>query len=298
MKQIFLILTLFLSFSSCGQTEATEIESILLDCLVKSYKEEQINIKQELDELEKYLISSKSLKSQSGQSYFDFYNEIVELKDIPVTLDYDRFENIYKLTPNEFYSVDCLEPLKQLDSSTIVNSKYVQMTMAIQNTAQDEVSASSIAKAITSVLKPSDFDKQYYRDIALLTIAYTANKDSGLDRQLKINNNEDISSYDSIVVTLTEKNQIILSGNELSQEELKTILSEFIKTNKSNHLIKFHANSGISYDFYLIIQDQLILVYYELRNELAKEKYNLSFNDLTDDQKNEIKRIYPIRLKN
>ena len=297
MRQIALILTLILSFSSCGQTKDTEIESILLDCLVKSYKEQQVNINQELDELEKYLISSNSLKSSAGQSYFDFYQEIAELNDIPTTLDYDRFENIYKLTPNEFYSAHCLEQLKRLDSTTIANSKYSQMTFAIQNAAQSEVSPSSIAKAITSVLTPSDFDKQYYRAVALLTIAYTANSDVGLQRQLKTNENEDNATYESILVTLTEEDQIILNENEISQEELKTILTEFIKANGSNHVISFRADKGTSYDFYLKIQDQIGSVYNELRNELAMTKYNQTFKELTDDQQNEIKRTYPTRIK-
>ncbi len=297
MRQIALILTLILSFSSCGQTKDTEIESILLDCLVNSYKQQQVNINQELDELEKYLISSKSLKSSEGQSYFDFYKEIAELNDVPATLDYDRFEKIYKLTPNEFYSADCLEQLKRLDSTTIANSKYSQMTFVIQNAAQNEVSPSSIAKAITSVLKPSDFDKQYYRAVALLTIAYTANSDVGLQRQLKTNVNEDNATYESILVTLTEEDQIILNENEISQEELKTTLTEFIKANGSNHVINFRADKGTSYDFYLKIQDQIGSVYNELRNELAMTKYNQTFKELTDDQRNEIKRTYPTRIK-
>ncbi|MFC3417720.1 ExbD/TolR family protein [Algoriphagus hitonicola] len=297
MKQIALLLTLFLSFSSCGQTLENEIESILHDCLVKSYKAEQVNIKQELDELEKYLISSKSLKSSAGQSYFDFYKEIADLNDIPTTLDHDRFENIYKLTPNKFYSIDCLEKLKRADSSTIADSKYSQMTLAIQNAAQNEVSPSSIAKAIISVLGPSDFDNQYYRAVALLTIAYTANSEVGIQRQLETNENEDNAEYESISVTLTEKDQIILNRNEISQEELKIALAEFIKANGSNHEINLRADKAASYDFYLKIQDQIVLVYNELRNELAMTKYDQTFNELTGNQQNEIKRIFPKRIK-
>lgn len=297
MRQIALILTLIIYFSSRGQTKDTEIESILLDCLVKSYRKQQVNINQELDELEKYLITSNSIKSSAGQSYFDFYQEIAELNDIRATLNYDRFENIYKLTPNEFYSIDCLEKLKSLDSSTIADSKYSQMTIAIQNAAQNELSPSSIAKAITSVLTPLDFDKQYYRAVALLTIAYTANSDVGLPRKLKTNDYEDYSTYDSILVTLTEENHIILNENEISQEELKTTLIEFIRANGSKHVINFRADKGTSYDFYLKIQDQIGAVYNELRNELAMTKYNQTFKELTDDQQTEIKRTHPTRIK-
>lgn len=297
MKQITLILTLFISFSSWGQEIDIEIESILFGCLVKSYNEQQVNIQQELVELEKYLITSKSLKSSSGQSYFDFYNEIIELNDIPATLDYDRFENIYKLTPNEFYSTDCLEQLQQLDSTSLANSKYSQMRLAIQNAAQNEVSPSTIAKAITSVLESSDFDRQYYRAVALLTIAYTANAEVGFNTKLKTNSDAEIETYESIFVTLTEKDQIIVNENEISREELKTILSKFIKTNGSNHVIFFRADNGTSYDFYLKVQNQIALGYNELRNELAITKYNRTLNELTEDQQNEIKQTYPKRIK-
>ncbi|WP_107039754.1 ExbD/TolR family protein [Brumimicrobium mesophilum] len=297
MKQITLILTLFISFSSWGQEIDIEIESILFSCLVKSYNEQKVNIQQELVELEKYLITSKSLKSSSGQSYFDFYNEIIELNDIPATLDYDRFENIYKLTPNEFYSTDCLEQLQQLDSTSLANSKYSQMRLAIQNAAQNEVSPSTIAKAITSVLESSDFDRQYYRAVALLTIAYTANAEVGFNIKLKTNSDAEIETYESIFVTLTEKDQIIVNENEISREELKTILSKFIKTNGSNHVIIFRADNGTSYDYYLKVQNQIALVYYELRNELAITKYNQTLNELAEDKQNEIKQTYPKRIK-
>ena len=296
MKKIALILTLFLSLSSYGQTKDIEIESILLECLVESYMERQVDINHELDKLEKYLIDKEYIKSSAGQAYFDFNKKITELNDIPVTLDYETFKNIYILTPNQVYSVDCLERLKQFDSATVANSKYSHMTIAIQHETPDEISPSSISKAITSVLSPSDFDKEYYRAIALLAIAYTANP-IGLERQLETNDNKNYTAYQSIMVSTTEKDQILLNGKEVTQDELRATLTEFIKTNKSNHLIRFQADMGTSYDFYLKVQDQITLVYTEIRNELALEKYNQTLKDLTDDQKNEIKRIYPTRIK-
>lgn len=297
MRHIIPIALLFLSFSSCGQTKNNEIESILLDCLTKSYGEQQVDINKELDLLEKYLIESKSLKSSSGQSYFDFYKEIVKLNDIPAKLDYDSFDNIYKLTPNHFYSVECLEELKRLDSTAITNSKYNQMTVAIQKAADDEVSPSNMAKAITSVLSPSDFDKPYYRAIALLTIAYTANQDIGLERQLLPTDNEDFSSYEVMTISTTDKNQIVLNGETITKEELEKKLAEFIQTNKSNHQIQFQADKGTSYDFYLKIQETIKAVYNDLRVKLAKEKFNKSYNELNENEQKEIREIYPFRLK-
>ena len=93
-----------------------------------------------------------------------------------------RFDNIYKLTPSQFYSTNCLEEIKRIDSTAISNSKYTQITVAIQKAVEEDVSPSNIAKAITNVLNPSDFDIPYYRAIALISIAYTANVDRGLEK--------------------------------------------------------------------------------------------------------------------
>lgn len=296
MKHLILIGITFLSISSCGQTKENEIEGILLDCLTQSYGEQQVDIIKELDELEAYLIESKSLESTSGQSYFDFYEKIVELNDIPATLDNDRFENIFKLTPNQFYSVHCLEELNQLDSTTIANSKFKQMTVAIKKADLDEVSPSNIAKAITSVLRSSDFDNPYYRAVALLTIAYSANTDKGLERQLTPNDSENNNASEPITVSTTDKNQIIVKGKEVSQEELTSILRNFIMINKSNHLIKFQADKGTSYDFYLKVQDAIKSVYNDLQDELANEKFRKTYNELNKNEQKEIREIYPFRM--
>jgi len=191
MRYFFLIGTLFLLLNSCSQTSNSEIEPILLKCLIQSYQNKQVDINKELDKLKDYLIENGSLKSSSGQSYYDFFNQIVELNDIPVSLDDDKFEGIYKLTPDEFYTVDCLEQLKSIDSTIILKSRYYQMTVAIQKASANGATPSKIASAITSVLTPSDFEETYYRDIALLTIAFASDSDKGLFTQLKSKDNID-----------------------------------------------------------------------------------------------------------
>jgi hypothetical protein len=160
------ITVLFFIFNSCNETKDNEIESILLDCLTKSYQEQQVDIRKELDELEKYLIESESLKSSSGQSFYDFYKEIEQLNDVPTTVDSKMFENIFKLTPNEFYAVECLGRLKDVDSTSLVKSKYYQMTITMQEAESNQATLSKTANVITSILSPSDFEHPYYRAIA------------------------------------------------------------------------------------------------------------------------------------
>lgn len=297
MRLILQLVLVFLSFRSFGQTTNDEIESILHNCLIKSYEEQQVNINKELDELETYLIECKFLKSPTGQSYFDFFIEIVKHNDTPATLDPDRFENIYKLEPNEFYKIDCLEKLKDIDPTIIFKSKFFHLTVAIQNAALKGRTPSNIAIAITNVLGPSDFDHPYFRAIALLCIAYTGNFGKGLAMHFKTDECEEDNDYKTITVAATDQNQIVLDGKTVRLEELKIRLSEFIQTNQSKHLIQLRVDKGTTYGFYLKIQELILAVYNDLRNDLAIKQFNKPFNELTENQQIELIETYPIRLK-
>lgn len=74
-------------------------------------------------------------------------------------------------------------------------------------------------------------------------------------------------------------------------------MNGFIKTNKSNHLIKFQADKGTSYDFYLKVQEAIKCVYNDLRDQLAKEKFNKPYRELTENELKEISEIYPFRIR-
>lgn len=297
MKHIITILFLTLAMFSYGQ-EKDKIENVLLDCLLTSYNEIQVDLNKELNELEKYLVDKGTLKSTAGQSYYDFYKQVVELNDISGNLDVDIFDNLYKLRPDEYYSAECLQELTKIDSAKITNSKYFQMTMKMQEVAlTGEVSPSTVADAITSVLTPSDFDKPYYRAIALLTIANTSNIETGLVRTLKPDNSVDYSDFPSVLIIANENNELIYNNKIVNKGTIENELYNFIKQNQANHMIVFSSEKGTTYDFYLKVQDYITEVYSRLREEKSKEFYDKSFVELTEKENDEIVKIYPKNIK-
>ena len=297
MKHLMIIFFSAIVFCSYGQAEE-KIENILLNCLINSYSEIQVDLNKELNELEKYLVDNGTLKSTTGQSYYDFYMQVVGLNDIPGNLDIDKFDNLYKLRPNEYYAVKCLQDLTKIDSVEIANSKYFQMTIKMQEvTASGEISPSTIASSITSVLTPSDFGKPYYRAIALLTIANTSNIKTGLVRTLKPPKSIDYSRFPSVSILANEKNEIIYNDKTINKETLRSELYSFIKQNQTKHLIVFSSEKGTTYNSYLKVQDFILEVYSSLREEKSKEFYNKSFAELTEKEKGEIVKIYPKNIK-
>lgn len=146
LKLILPVITLIWSTATVGQIKNNEIETILLNFLTESYENQQVKISEELERLEKYLIESKYLKSSSGQSYYDFLNEVAEKHDKMVLLDDTKFKNICKLKPNEFYGKDCLTKLKAGNPSVTANS-------TVYNELRNEYAISQFKKPFAELTK-------------------------------------------------------------------------------------------------------------------------------------------------
>src|SRR5690554_5229942 len=61
-------------------------------------------------------------------------------------------------------------------------------------------------------------------------------------------------------------------------------------------VISLQNDRGTQYQMYLAVQNELQAAYNELRDELARRKFNTSFNELSDEQQNAIRVIYPQKI--
>lgn len=297
MKYITIILFLLNGLTSYAQ-EKEEVETILLDCLENSFNEIHIDLNRELEELEQYLIYNGMLNSSSGQSYYEFYKQVVEINNIPNELDIDKFDNLIKLKPNEYYSNSCLQRLTKTDSIDTVNSKYFLMTLKIQEMeTTGKTSLSSVAEVITSVLTPSDFDKPYYRTITLLAIVNTSSIETGIKKRLEPENKVNNSNSKTVSILANSKSEIIYNERIINVNIFRSELYKFIKQNQKNHLIVFSGERETTYKFYTKVQGFIFEIYSRLRDEKAKELYEKSFSNLTEDEKDIIKEIYPINIE-
>ncbi len=61
-------------------------------------------------------------------------------------------------------------------------------------------------------------------------------------------------------------------------------------------VISLQNDRGTQYQMYLAVQNELQAAYNELRDELARRKFNKSFNELDDEQQSAIRVIYPQKI--
>lgn len=167
-------------------------------------------------------------------------------------------------------------------------------------------------------------------DIAFLLLIFflittSMDTDRGLARRLPPPPEKDQEQKDIIVkernvlaVRLNANDQLMVGADYLTVNEVRAKAKEFIenpyddaklpeKHEKNipffgtmkvteNHVISLQNDRGTSYQAYIEVQNELVAAYNELRNELAQKKWQKNFADLTEDQQDAIRDIYPQRI--
>ena len=167
-------------------------------------------------------------------------------------------------------------------------------------------------------------------DIAFMLLIFflvttTMDVDSGLERRLPAMPPEDekpddtppIKERNVFVVLLNAQNQLLVEGEWMNVGDLREKAKEFManpydeehlpeKTMKelpyfgqvgiTKGVISLRNDVGTQYGTYIAVQNELVGAINDLREELARQKFGKSYNNLDRDQQDAIKEIYPSRI--
>lgn len=147
--------------------------------------------------------------------------------------------------------------------------------------------------------------------------------DTGLPRMLPpmvpptVDDAPPINKRNVFVVLINANNQLLVQGQYLSMGELKEKAKEFIENPMdkddlpakdlkevpffgeypiSKGVISLQNDRGTQYQQYLTVQNELQRAYTELRDELARKKFNKKFDECSPEEQDAIKEIYPQRI--
>ncbi|MGQ1787697.1 MULTISPECIES: ExbD/TolR family protein [unclassified Saccharicrinis] len=166
-------------------------------------------------------------------------------------------------------------------------------------------------------------------DIAFLLLIFflvttTMSTDTGLARRLpppvpdeQEDDTPPIKERNVFAVLLNSKNQLLVEGKPMRVEELKDAAKEFILNENndvnlpefndieveffgmakvSKGVISLQNDNGTQYQAYLMVQNELQRAYTEVRNDLARNKWNKDYVELDEDQQKAIRKIYPQKI--
>ncbi|MEN8746633.1 MAG: biopolymer transporter ExbD [Polaribacter sp.] len=167
-------------------------------------------------------------------------------------------------------------------------------------------------------------------DIAFLLLIFflvttTMNVDSGISKKLSEKPPADyvppvIKERNIFEVNINRNNELLVEGERMDVKEIKDAAVKFIdngggegklvdgvstgpcdyckgekSTTSSDHpnkaIISVQSDRGTEYGTYIIVQNELLRAYTELRNRLCEERYNMSFTELEKLYKDDINNL-------
>ncbi len=184
---------------------------------------------------------------------------------------------------------------------------------------------------------PPEINASSMADIAFLLLVFflvttTMDTDLGLARRLPPPLDENmeepppIKERNVFVVLVNANDQLLVEGDIMNIWELKDAAKEFIANpydkedlpakkpteveffgtvDVSKQVISLQNDNGTSFEMYINVQNELARAYNELRDELTREKFGMSYaaledkaknNDLANRQRKAIRKIYPQRI--
>ena len=133
-------------------------------------------------------------------------------------------------------------------------------------------------------------------------VASSMDVDKGLLRQLPPADTKeeplevDVSKERLMELKITGDNQLMLDGQPVEVNGLRNRVAEFVSRVGSKHLISIDADPNSSYETYFKMQNEIVVAYAMVRNDLAKRKFGQPLSRLTNDKRDEVKALLPQRI--
>ena len=125
--------------------------------------------------------------------------------------------------------------------------------------------------------------------------------DKGLLRQLPPPLQEqqppqDIRKDHVLQVTLDASDQLAVNGTLLTTQQLKEQIMEFIAADRTDHVISIRTDRATTYEAYFRMQNAIVAAYNQLREKYARERYGKGYDELVEEQCDEVNQYYPQRI--
>jgi len=276
-----------------GQCQ-TIIDKEIIDCIADSYNKENIDIKKTLDSFEVFLVENEFMKDKSGQSYISVYKQIAADNDINFTLDNFNDNRLLQKSPVAFFDCYRTRLPEIMNSESPLKKLYKQF----QDSPIEPTTPGEVSKNLLKVFRPNDFNYDVIRYYSLYTFLITSRprfsvQSTTTDKELSFT-----KKYEKkLVVRLDNKSKLFINDKpadfDILTKTLDNFLTPSVDTLKSVTLESSRETLHKDFTKTLeIIQNQFQLT----RDKISQTQYNQIFNSLTDDKKEIIRTLLPIKI--
>ena len=115
----------------------------------------------------------------------------------------------------------------------------------------------------------------------------------------------EIHARNVFVVLVNARDQLLVEGEWTDIRQLKEKTKRFLTNNGADPnlsdnpdkaVVSLQNDRGTSYDMYIQVQNELKAAYNELRDQEAMRLYGRKYDELTSDQQDEVRALYPQKI--
>ena len=114
-----------------------------------------------------------------------------------------------------------------------------------------------------------------------------------------INRNDDLLVEDEYmeISGLREAVKLFVDNNGDGKcEECRGKRLDDSSDNPGKAIVSIQNDRGTGYEMYIAVQNEITAAYNELRDELAQRKFGTSYESLTDEAREEVEGVYPMKI--
>ena len=296
MKKFILFICFAISITfSYAQKKRIEVK--MMECLYQSYDDKGLSLKTLLTNHEQLLIDENILEDGSGQSYLKALEHQLNSKTIKLPSQFflEEFSKLKSLDVNK--RSKCIQDT-QKDSLNYDFTSFSKFQKVMSQTESMRAGSPEVARLILTQLKDEDLELKLYK-IVFYTIMQSIEKKSGIKRKLPEIEDKQYSEKDlsnALKIHLNDRSKTTINGEELDIKKIKQRVVAYLKKFKSTAIISVSNERETLYSSYISVQNEIIAAYNQVRNELAQKRFGTSYLELTKEQAQEIKVIYPQNL--
>jgi hypothetical protein len=280
-KKILIILFTVLINNINAQSEFDKVSECYFS---KSAKGEKLKF--EINKFEKFLISKKILKDNTGISYYDLFKR-VSYSEEKTKYNYTFRDSIKK------YQLENIEDCLSINSKLLsdkTSKTYLLKTAISTLQYESNISPEKVGKKILKIIEPKDFNNYLQKLKTLLLLDNFNNTSSGIFNSLEFESNKEKIDLDYLEIEINDENKIIIENIEYR------LNNSFEKKIRNHNNIKLKTSRKALYSVYMKVIEELNSINKKVKNEISLKKFNKKYDLLYLKDKKEIDNEFDITI--
>ncbi|WP_431160501.1 biopolymer transporter ExbD [Flagellimonas beolgyonensis] len=289
----FLLILTLAQLCSCS-AQSKRIEEKLMECTFQSYEDAGAEFQILISSYESLLINEGFLDDGSGKSYHGILKKLANGRGFEKEPTKFFYLELQKIKQGNLIKVKECHAFVLSDSLNTETKRLFRFFNVFDPKNPNTASKSNMAQQILKILDVEDFELPFYKLHVFLLFSWI-DTEAGLSK-IKTEDLEPVVLQSALRVAIDANGEIYVNDVKTFFDEFKVQVRNYEKSHTSKSVIVLKTHRSTLYRTYIkvikTIEEEIQL----LRDDMAKQKYNKNFDQLTEKEQTEVAANFPIKL--